>query len=231
MAYFVAAIGPTGGLQLAITSTAVPSNYVVPVHAWISASSAIFRTIGLRSFIDLKFLLRFVIPSMLATSIAVYIGEITGFAYIKILIGVYILSDVLTKKFSLFQFKLPNIKSAEIAGLVTGFVTAFIGASGPLLWSLIKNKYSNKECLSATHSACLVVQHFSKIILFGIFGVSILKYWPLLVSTVIASALGTYLGQKKLLSLSEKTYRTLLDVALIVSALIIISLGVEDVTS
>lgn len=230
VAYFVAAIGPTGGLQLAVTSATLPAGYVIPVHAWISGFSAVFRTAGLRAHISFAFVARFAAPSIAATAIAVLIGSVAGFDWLKILIGLYIVANA-TGWFSQ-AFETPrflNKSGPFVYGALTGFITAFIGASGPLLWALMKEAFESKEALSGTHAACLVIQHLSKIVLFGLFGLSILKFWPLLIATMGASALGTYLGQRRLRAFSEQTYRRLLRIALILSGSLVAALGVRSV--
>ncbi len=227
VAYFVAAIGPTGGLQLAITSATVPPSLVIPIHAWISGVSATFRSAGLWKHIDRTYVLRFVIPSLMATGAAVAIGNVAGFEWIKILIGAYIILDVL----GVFDKAGAdvNLQAGPIlSGAVTGFITAFIGASGPLLWAMMRERFEIKETLSATHSACLVFQHLSKIVLFGVIGFSILQYWHVLLAAAAASLLGTVLGQKQLRAFSEATYRRLLHFTLLASGILIIVLGLRD---
>ncbi len=227
VAYLVAAIGPTGGLQLAVTSVTLPAQYVIPVHAWISAVSAAFRVTALRQSVDWRFVCIFALPSVLATGLAILIGNFAGYHWIKILIGLHIIADGL----GLLAFPgavalFSRGSRPEIAGAVTGFVTAFIGASGPLLWSLMKDRFPERVALSATHSACLIIQHMSKILLFGVIGLSILEFWPLLIATTAASLIGTWLGQRKLRRFDEKTYRRLLNIALVASGIVIVTLGI-----
>ncbi len=229
MSYFVAAIGPTGGLQLAVTGATVPASHLIPMHAWISAFSAIFRVIGLRQWIRVGFVSKFVLPSIAMTTLAVLIGRSAGFVWLKIVIGLYIILNVLgvfsrTKTWVMRSWRPGAISS----GLVTGFVTAFIGASGPLLWALMKDRFEVKEELSATHSACLVFQHLSKILMFGLLGASVFEYWVVLLAAIVASMLGTFLGQKTLRSFDESSYRRYLNFALLASGLIIIYLGVTE---
>ncbi|MBO6505150.1 MAG: sulfite exporter TauE/SafE family protein [Kordiimonadaceae bacterium] len=228
VAYFVAAIGPTGGMQLAVTSATVPATIIIPFHAFISAFSAIFRVAGLWRDVDRGFVARFIVPSLAFTGLAVLIGRFTGFEWIRLLIGAYILLDV-SGFWRLFSERIGSVSmNAYAIGAVTGFVTAFIGASGPLLWVLMKDDFASKEALSGTHSACLVAQHFSKILAFGLIGFSIFDYWPVLLAAVAASGLGTYLGQKRLRSFDEATYKKLLNIALLISGSLIIVLGLVE---
>jgi hypothetical protein len=44
----------------------------------------------------------------------------------------------------------------------------FVGATGQILFALMATRFTNRQELVATHSACLMVQHFSKIALFGL---------------------------------------------------------------
>lgn len=228
VAYFVAAIGPTGGLQLAVTSATVPAAYVIPLHAWISALSAVFRATALWRSVDVKYVLHFTLPSILATGLAVLVGQFTGYDWIKILIGLVIIAEGTSFLDRLGAIAAP-LRAAPpvVAGAITGFVTAFIGASGPLLWTLTKDRFPGRHELSATHSACLIVQHLSKILLFGAVGFSIFAYWQLIAATAAASLLGTILGQRRLSAFSEPLYRRLLNVALVASGVLIVGMGVS----
>ena len=228
VAYFVAAIGPTGGLQLAVTTVTVPSQLVIPVHAFVSGFSALFRAVGLRGDIRYAYVLRFVLPSLAMTALAIWIGSRTGFAWVKLVIGAYIALDA-AGAFSAIGARMRMRAAApELSGLATGFITAFIGASGPLLWSLMQDRFDSKEQLSATHAACLLLQHFSKVALFGALGVAIFAYWPLLAMLLGASLAGTFLGQRRLRRFEEASYRRYLRWALIASGLLIVILALVD---
>ncbi len=232
VAFFVAAIGPTGGLQLAITGAVLPPNYVIPIHAWISGFSAMFRMAGLRKYIQTKFVMRFILPSIAFTSLAIFFGKHAGFEWVKLFIGIYIILDA-SGAIGHFEEVLDNKlrASPEMCGAITGFVTAFIGSSGSLLWALMRNRFNTKEALSATHAACLVAQHLSKIILFGLIGISVFSYWPLLAALTISSLLGTFLGQRRLRRFSEARYRHYLKLALFFSGGVIIFLGLKGLAT
>ena len=229
VSYFVAAVGPTGGLQLAVTGATVPASHLIPIHAWISAFSAIFRVIGLRDHVRIGFVSRFILPSIAMTTFAVLIGRSAGFVWLKIVIGLYIILNVVgvfrhTQSFFMSRWRPGAISS----GLVTGFVTAFIGASGPLLWAFMKERFDVKEELSATHSACLVFQHLSKIVMFGLIGASVFDYWLILLGAICASMIGTLLGQRTLRRFDETVYRRLLNITLLASGVVIVCLGLRE---
>ena len=221
VSFFVAAIGPTGGLQMAVVAATLPPQIAIPMHAWITGFSAAFRAINLFDSIEWKYVSQFSVISVAASSALVLIALNLDSRALQFLIGTYIAGSALGQLFR------PNFQPARalgnpyVAGAITGALSVFIGATGPLVFSFLSPVFPAKEKLQATFSACLVVQHLSKIALFGIMGASILHLPLLLIAALAASWLGTYAGHRLLISINENLYRKILCAALIASGLLL----------
>ena len=70
---FNAAIGPTGGLQLALVAGLLPPQISIPTHAVITGVSSLARAIQLKEYIDWALFWRFVPTSVAGTVIASFI--------------------------------------------------------------------------------------------------------------------------------------------------------------
>ena len=72
-------------------------------------------------------------------------------------------------------------------GGLSGLVTVFIGAAGPLIAPFFIDRDLTKENIIATKAACQVMGHLGKMPIFIIFfGVDYLQQWPVLLPLVIA---------------------------------------------
>lgn len=214
VSFLVSAIGPTGGLQMAAVAGTMPAPLLIPLHAWITGWSALFRAATLWRYIEWGYFWRFLLPSFAgAASVSVLIAE-ADFTIIHLIISIYIFINAMLLLFEVRLAPLVLRPAPVVIGLATGALSMIIGASGPILMTLMQPRFTKKESLLATFSACLTWQHLSKLVLFGAIGVSLSEFPVVLISTLAAAGAGTLVGRKVLLRLPERTYRVLLGVML-----------------
>ena len=217
-----AVVGPTGGLQLATVATFVPAYLAIPLHAWITGFSALFRASNLFKQIDWRFFASFVAASIPASIVGIAITAQVDRTVLMLTIGAYIGVSAANRLFRIWQDRGerdPGTRRPILIGMATGFLTVFVGATGPLLVSLIGNSLETKERLMGTYSACLTVQHLSKIVLFGVIGIQIFNFPTVLVLTLACSWLGTFIGTKVLIRVSENQYRIALNLVLLITGI------------
>lgn len=210
VSFLVSAIGPTGGLQMAAVAGTMPAPLLIPLHAWITGWSALFRTISLWPHIEWKFFWRFLLPSLVGAIAVSWFIASSDFMIIHVTVAIYVLINAVLLLFGVPLAPAVRRPAPVAIGLATGALSMIIGASGPVLVTLMQSRFENKEQLVATFSACLTWQHLSKLVLFGAIGVSVLGYPVLLISTLVAAGTGTLLGRSVLLRLPERVYRLLL---------------------
>lgn len=215
VSFLVSAIAPTGGLQLAVIAATLPAPVAIPVHAWITGCSALFRSWNFRSSIDCRYVAAFAPVSLLASVLGVSIALRLDPAILQILVGLFILQVSLRQSRSDPPYHRRAFASHPmVAAGITGFATVFVGATGPLLFALMARRFDEKADLMGTFSACLTIQHFSKVVLFGAMGAVVLEYPTLLATALVASWCGTWLGSFTLTSISEMRYRLYLKIAM-----------------
>jgi uncharacterized membrane protein YfcA len=219
----VAAFGPTGGLQLAIVAMVAPPPLTIPLHAWISSTSAVFRTITLWEHIVWKYFAAFACVSIAASVVGVWATTRIDTHILEVVVGLTIVYSAVRLSWPRKSLALTWISLPVITGAVTGFMTIFVGASGPLLLSLMSSRFRERHELMATHSVCLSLQHFSKLVLFGAVGVAILGHPELLGTITLASASGTWVGKRVLQRTPERTYRITLSVFMFLSGIFVLA--------
>ena len=230
-----AIIGMGGGVTLlGIMAIVIPDGYlVVAYHGIIQLVSNLTRTIVYRDGIDRPILSRFakgIIPGLFVAAGLIYgliqfydvnsASEIK-FDYLKPLIGIYIIWFLYLRK------KKPISDQAFTwMGVLSGLVTVFIGAAGPLIAPFFISKEIKKESVIATKAACQAIGHLGKIPIFiFLFGVNYLADWSVILPLVLAVYIGTKFGKGMLGNLPEKTFKKLFRIALTLIAIRLIILN------
>ena len=218
----VSAFGPTGGLQLAIVAAMVPPPLTIPLHAWISSTSALFRTASLWNRIAWRYLSVFAGLTVVGSIVGVSATTKMDARLLEVFVGVAIVSSAI-RIFRKQKVRTPNwLSSPALAALSTGFLTIFVGATGPLLFTLMAPRFQDRQELMATHSACLSLQHLSKLALFGSIGVVVFQYPILLGATTLASASGTWLGNRILPRVHDRLYAAVVCFLMVASGTLVI---------
>lgn len=224
-----AIIGMGGGVTLlGIMAIIMPDGYlVVAYHGIIQLVSNVTRTTVYRHDIDRPILSKFaigIIPGLFVAAGLIY-GLIQYYDvqsaseikidYLKPLIGLYILWFLYLRK------KKPiSDKAFTWMGGLSGLVTVFIGAAGPLIAPFFISRDIKKESVIATKAACQAIGHFGKMPIFIIlFHVNYLADWTVILPLVLAVYFGTKFGKKMLGRLPEKTFKMLFRGALTLIAL------------
>ena len=225
-----AVIGMGGGVTLlGIMAILIPEGYmVVALHGVIQLVGNSTRTAVYRQHVNRSIIRQFslgVIPGLCCAALIVFgliqYFDITSASEFKIdllkpLIGIYIL-------WFLYFRKKTKLKSDSLffwMGGLSGLVTVFIGASGPLIAPFFIDRGLTKENMIATKAACQAVGHLGKMPIFIIFfGVDYLQQWPVLLPLVVAVYFGTRIGKKLLGSLSPDLFKKLFKIALTLIAI------------
>jgi len=230
-----AVIGMGGGVTLlAIMAMVMPDGYlVVAYHGIIQLVSNVTRTTVYRNEINLPLLARFskgIIPGLFAAAGIVY-GLIQYFDvssaselkidFLKPLIGIYIIWFLYLRK------KNPiSDKSFLWMGGISGLVTVFVGAAGPLIAPFFISRDMKKESVIATKAACQAIGHMGKMPIFiFLFGVNYIKDWSVILPLILAVYIGTKFGKGILGKIPEAIFKKIFRIALTLIAIRLILLN------
>lgn len=219
-----AIIGMGGGVTLlAIMALVIPDGYlVVAYHGVIQLVSNVTRTAIYREEIDWPVLVRFargIIPGLFFAAGTVYgliqFFDVTSASELKIdflkpVIGIYVIWFLYLRK------KNPiSEKSFLWMGWLSGLVTVFVGAAGPLIAPFFISREMKKESVIATKAACQAIGHLGKLPIFiFLFNVDYIKDWLIILLLVLAVFIGTKFGKAMLGRLPEATFKKLFRIAL-----------------
>lgn len=218
---FNAAVGPTGGAQLAMTAALLPPHLTIPLHAAVSGSASLYRAVLLWRHVEWRFLLAFVPPSLAGTAVAARLFVDLTPGVLLIAIGGFILACNVVP----FRRLAPRGGGPwldAVLGALTGVLTVFVGATGPAVFAYIAANTSDRRALVATDAAAMAIQHLSKIVLLGVMVDALVDVAGVALLLAASGVAGTFVGVRLLHVLPERRFRqgVMLVTSLIALALI-----------
>lgn len=214
-------MGMAGGVMfLGILASFIETSYVVPIYAVVMMISAGSRTVLFYNHINWQIFLRYTVGLLPGALLGIYIFQLLPKDLIKLGMGVFILLTIflpVTRK----ESRLETFIFLPV-GFVAGLIGIFFGASGPFTSSFYLRQGIIKEALIATKSATALMEQALKILLFGLIGINVLAYGPLLICLCLAVLPGIYIGKLLLNKVSEQIFIRVFRVLLFILAIRII---------
>ena len=225
-----AVIGMGGGIiLLGIMAILIPEGYmVIALHGIIQMVSNGTRTFVFRQHLKKNLISEYLFGALIGLGLSVIIvyalmqyyevdsANQMKFDYLKPIIGLYILWYLYLKGAKKEQ----KNKLFIIVGFISGLVSIFIGAVGPLIAPFFLRKDLTKENVIANKAACQIITHIGKIPIFMyFFNVNYIEQYTILLPLIISVYIGTNVGKKLLGSISEKTFKIFFKVCLTIIAI------------
>lgn len=214
-----AVVGMGGGITLLAAMTFIFSwRDLVPLHGIVQLTSNTARAYFLFQYVRREFFLKFLIGVPLGAVLATILMK-------KIEIGNYpIIFIVALIIYTVFKpKKLPPLIIPQwafsILGSVATFLSIFVGATGPLLAPFFLRNDFSKEEIIATKAASQFVVHIVKIPTFLYLGFDYFESWPLLLTMIVATIIGTKFGVRILKKIDEKLFKRLYKTFLFLAAI------------
>lgn len=188
---------------LAITSTVLPVTAVVPIHSTLLIGSTASRVIAFRKDIDWKIAGGFLIGSAIAVAIAapLYVdlpGSIVAAAIATIMLVATWLPAIRWR---------PRLRHPWV---LVGFIHSFLStlfAYGALLHSVVLHTGLNRRQITGTMAACLTGMGVFKISGYSLAGFDYAPYASLIVLSILAAFVGTWVGKLLIDRISESAFR------------------------
>jgi uncharacterized membrane protein YfcA len=205
-----------GGIMLAVMASVMPPAAVIPTHGVIQLGSNLGRALVMRRWIERSVLGWFAAGALVGAVIGGSLFVALPSEILKLVLGLFILYSVWAPK--LRRMRIPD-KAFVGVGLVTTFLTMFVGGTGPFVAAFVSPERFGKEPTVATHATCMTVQHGFKVAVFVAFGFAYGPWLVLLAVMIAGGFLGTLVGRAVLLKLPEQTFKTIFKTVLTLLAL------------
>lgn len=225
-AAITAAFGAGGGLLLlAVMTMFVPVAATIPLHGAVQLGAAVSRT---------ALHLRQVRPAIVAAfAVGALLGAATGSQVLVRLSEAALQLALGTSILLLAWLRLPALQargSGLLVGLgaaISSFLTLFIGATGPLVAAVLHALRLDRFAYIGTFSACMILQHGLKLVVFALAGFAFVPHLPFLAVMLLFTLLGSWLGRHLLWRLEEARFRRVLAIILTVLALRLLYQGLR----
>ncbi|WP_045964472.1 sulfite exporter TauE/SafE family protein [Vibrio nigripulchritudo] len=181
-----------GGLLLiSILPAFLAPHLIIPVHGVTQLASNVSRMYFSWSSVRWDFLPKFIAGTLLGVIVFGFLIVSMPTEYIPLAIGIYILLNIWSKRFSTF---IGQYESYYVVGFLQSGLGLVVGATGPLALSVLTKDLEDKNQIIATSALFMTISHLSKIVVFGVIGFSLTGNLSLLTVMVICSVLGSFIG-------------------------------------
>jgi len=200
---------------LASMALFLPPIALIPLHGVIQLGSNVGRTVLMSGDVIYRVLPHFAVGTLLGSAIGANMFVALPTGVLQIVLALFVLYATWAQRFRIAK---PGPGKFGARGLVSGFVTMFVGGSGPLIAPFANAVGDDKKKVVATHAALMSIQHIFKLGAFSILGFAFGPYIPFLVAALVFGFAGTWTGRHVLNRLSERIFRIGLQIILTILA-------------
>jgi uncharacterized membrane protein YfcA len=209
--------GSAGGLLLLTLLTLVfPPAVLIPVHTVVQIGAGASRVVIMWSYVMRWTLLPFLIGSILGAAVGAQIFISLTTAALQAILGCFII--VMTWSPGLTRMGGDRSRFAAI-GFAATFLGMFVSATGTLIAPFVAGSAPDRRNQVSTFSALMTIVHTAKIIAFGLLGVALHEYVPLMAAMIASAALGNWIGSRVLAYMPENSFRMIFKVVITALAL------------
>jgi uncharacterized membrane protein YfcA len=195
-----------GGLMLlAILAMFFPPAILIPIHTLVQLGVGTSRVVLMWPYILVSTLLPFTIGAALGAAAGAQIFVTLPAALLYGILAVFIITVTWMPNLGLIG---PERGRFALLGGSATFLGIFVSATGTLVSPFVAAASPDRRNHSATLAALMTIVHIMKIVAFGVLGVGIGAYLPLVVAMIATAALGAWAGRAALNAMRESWYRT-----------------------
>ena len=200
-----ATFGLGGGvILLAVLLSVMLPTMAIPVHAVLQSGANASRAWLMRADVQRPVLLWFLPGSLVGVALgSLFVVELPT-RWLSLVLAVFLLWSAWAPAPS--RRALPPSRFA-IVGVLSSFLTMFVGATGPVLAAFLSPDRYGKAGTVATHGACMTVQHLMKLAAFVLLGFSLADWLAQVVAMLVAGAGGSLHGRALLGRVPEALFR------------------------
>lgn len=215
--FFGIVTGAAGGLLLlAILAMTFPPAVVIPLHTLVQLGSNIGRIALMWRYILHDTLLPFTIGSALGAPAGAQIFVTLSTGVLQGILALFIL-------FAVWLPKIGGIGSTRgrfgLVGFGATFLGVFVSASGTLVAPFLHHASPDRRNYVSTFSALMAIVHTAKLVAFGVLGIAMGPYAPLIAAMIGTALVATWAGRMTLDRVPERLFRVVFRILLTLLAL------------
>jgi len=220
---FSAIVGMGGGVTLlGVMAIVLPAALVVPIHGIVQLCSNLTRTVVFIPHVRWRFFFAYVPGLVVGVALATLAWQGIKLTWFKPFIGIFLLLFLISRG-RLRSLRAPPLWIYAPLGLTAGFLSLFVGATGPFIAPFFLREDFDKEEVVATKAVCQSLTHLLKIPAFVALGFDYIEHAPILTLLVAMVIIGTVAGKRVLQRLDERSFERLFVVVLSLLAINLIA--------
>lgn len=219
-----AAMGVGGGvLLLALMAQLLPPQLLIALHGAAQLMSNTNRAMLQRKHVNWTYLAPFVLGCLLGAVALAPVAMWLPAHWGQLALGVFILLATWKPQWLALSAWRPSVAGAGTTGL-----SLVLGATGPLVMSVLPKLHWSRQQVVGTHAMAMTVQHGLKVLVLTGTGVDLWAHWPLLVALGVATLLGNLIGARLLNRIPEARFKSILNGLLTLLALRLIWVSIHS---
>jgi len=223
---FNAAFSAGGALIiLAITSTVLPVQAIVPIHSTLLIGSTLTRVLLFWDYIDWKIVIPFLVGAFAGAFVGARVYIELPETVIALAIGMVMLIAIWLPVVSWR----PRLRHPWA---IVGFSHALLStlfAYGAVMHAVILHSGLNRRQIVGTLGGCLSGMSIFKIVGYASFGFDYSPYFHVIAAAIAVSLFGTAIGKLIVNKLSEQKFRFIYRVLITVTALRLLYVGIAAI--
>ncbi len=215
---FIAAVTATAGglLLLGILALVFPPAVLIPVHTVVQLGDNAGRVVILRRYILRATLLPFFLGAAIGAAAGAQIFVTLPTAVLQGILGVFIILFTWMPRFT----RTGSTRNRfALVGFAATFLGMFVSATGSITAPFVASASPERRNQVATFSALMLIVHLCKLVAFGLLGVALAAYLPLMAAMIATATLGNWLGSHVLNRMPERAFRLVFQVLMTLLAL------------
>jgi uncharacterized membrane protein YfcA len=224
---FIAGVfGAAGGLLLLGGLAMVfPPTILIPIHTVVLVGDNVSRLIIMWRHVFRAALLPFFIGAALGAALGGKIFVSLPTTTLQFILGCSILVFVWMPKIAASGSMHARLGAV---GFAATFIGVFVSATGTLVGPFINAACpDDRRQMIATFSAAMGIVHICKLVAFGLLGMTLAPYLPLMAAMVATASIGNLIGSRVLNRVPEKIFRAVFRVIITLLALRILWMGAK----
>ena len=220
-----ACLGAGGGLlMLMALSLVLPPAAIIPIHGSVQLGSNCGRAFLARADTCWLLVRRFSLSTLIGAGAA-------GLVLVQLPAAVWQLAIAGFVLYLCWGPQLPRVALGRagvwVTAALTGFLTMFVGATGPLVAAYLRQILQDRRQIVATMATVLCLQHGIKAVLFSVGGFNFLPWLIFIAAMILCGTIGTWLGLRWLGRMDNRRFLKLFNLVLSLLALRLLWLGLR----
>lgn len=209
--------GAAGGLVLlGLLGLVFPPAVLIPVHTCVQLGVGATRCLIMWRYVLRDTLLPFSIGAVLGAAVGAQVFITLPVGALQGILGVFMLAVTW----------MPHLgragsfgKRFAALGFGASFLGMFVSATGTIVIPIVAAASPDRRNISATVGALMGMVHVTKLVAFGLLGVAMGAYLPLIAAMIATAALGNWGGRLALDHMKEHNFRLVFRIVLTVLGL------------